>query len=226
MRHQERGSGYAGSGVREAARDQVDTDGNERAYHAVGPSRGCEIGLIWRGAVTPIPVPTEVEVVKPVGVKVTPLQGQSETHQVRPKGRLPNHELALSPELTSGVAELFQKTSAMHPARLITMELCHRDRAEIDPKGNEKYQAGEQGVPAREHGPLLRGHSIEHIEESGERLGHAFRIAQADAGEPQRSHGKAHRHAVVVIGVDVTRLKRTGCDPHAVRKLVDVLPQS
>src|SRR5215213_4163330 len=121
---------------------------------------------------TPVPVRTEVEVVEPVSVEVTPLQGQSEPHQVRPEGRLPNHQLALSPELAGGVAQLFQEARAVHPARLVAVELRRRDRAEIDPESDEEYQSGEQSVPAREHGPLLWGHRVEHVEELGECLGH------------------------------------------------------
>src|SRR5215213_6414924 len=121
MRHQERGGRNTGDGVREATRDQVDTDGDEGADYAVGPPRGREIGLIRHVAVTPVPVRTEVEVVEPVGVEVPPLQGQSETHQVRPQGRLPNHDLALLPELTSGVVQFFEEDRAMDPARLVAV---------------------------------------------------------------------------------------------------------
>src|SRR5215213_5774520 len=128
---------------------------------------------------TPVPVRTEVEVVEPVSVEVTSLQGQSEPHQVRPEGRLPNHQLALSPELTGGVPQLFEEARAMHPPRLVAVEFRRRDRAKIDPESNEENQSGEQGVPAREHRLLLRGGGVERVEESGERLGHASRITQA-----------------------------------------------
>src|SRR5829696_2643552 len=151
MWHQKRGGRNAGDGVRETTRDQVDTDGDKGADDAVGPSRGREIGLIGHVAVTPVPVRTEVEVVKPVGVEITPLQGQSEAHQVRPKRRLANHELALSPELTGRVAQLFEEARAMHPARLVTVELRCGNRTEIDPESNEENQSSERDVPAREH---------------------------------------------------------------------------
>ena len=89
---------------------------------------------------------------------------------------------------------ILAEAGAVHPARLIAVELGRRDRAQIDPESDEEHQSGKQGVPAREHRLLLRSHRVEHVEEPGERLGHA---------EGRQDQGRVHVQSLA--GVELAR---------------------
>ena len=157
-------------------------------------------------------------------------------HREPPSGRLPRSRERDSTAPVRTSAECNRDASALrrrHSRISGVRRRAHRSArwgAMCDPvtrlHGGCRIQPGARLARLRARYARAPGEAGQHVEKSRERLRYARRIPDADSVRDETGDGKAHRHSMVVVRLDVGGLRSARIDDEAVLLLVGADPQA